>query len=466
MARLIWGAATDPGRVRTGNEDNLSASPTMFAVADGMGGHQAGEVASLIVTQHLEREANSSDPIDLVRAIHEANQAIFDGANTNINQRGMGTTITALAVVTWPLGTSPEANQGSAGGTEMFVLANVGDSRTYLLRDDQLRQLSEDHSYVQALVNEGHITPEEARAHPRRNIVTRALGIEDVVEVDSWSLPIVRGDRYLLCSDGLVDEVEDAVISEILIRYTDPQTAADELVATANANGGRDNVTVVIVDVVEGEERADSTGEIDMTAIAANIGENLGADMPGTITAEMPVIVTDPAPDDTQDLSSDYIEKPAPDADSGAATTIRRSGSTPRLTLGRFLAAVGVGAVIVVSLAVFAAYARSGYYVAFNDTEHVTIYKGHSGGVLWFDPTVESPTALSRNILDEASIALVEDRRRFSGLKSAQEFVGERLTTTTTTTIATTTTTTTTTTTIAADPENAEEEQPSRTGGP
>jgi serine/threonine protein phosphatase PrpC len=435
MAELIWGAATHPGQIRTGNEDNFWASPTMFVVADGMGGHQAGEVASLIATQHLQQVGDSPDPTDLVRAIQDANLAIHLAATNNVDQQGMGTTVTSLAVIADP--TTPDA--------EKFVLANVGDSRSYLLREGRLSQLSEDHSYVQALVNEGHITIEEARVHPRRNIVTRALGIEDDVEVDSWILPIVRGDRFLLCSDGLVDEVDDAAIAEILIRYTDPQAAAEELVDVANANGGRDNVTVVIVDVVDGDDPSDTTGEIDLTSLAA------------TITEELPMVPTSDLPD----------EALAPVALAASAATPR--SRSPRLTLGRFLSAVAAGAVIVVSVAVFAAWARSGYYVAFDDGEQVTIYKGRAGGVLWFDPTVESPTALNRDLLDEASIALVEDQRRFNGLKSAQEFVGERLSTTTTTTTTMTTTTTTTTTTIPDDNEdaensaNSEEEQTSRT---
>ena len=243
---LAWGAATDPGRVRTGNEDAMVAEPMVFGVADGMGGHQAGEVASAIAATTLrERLRHGAASVDLmVAAVVEANAAIFQGAHTNPDQRGMGTTLTALAAMP---GAVPAR----------LVVANVGDSRTYLLRDGRLRRVTVDHSYVQELVSTGHISEAEARTHPRRNIVTRALGIEPTVKVDTTVQPLVKGDRYVLCSDGLVDEVEDNEITDLLLDHTDPQAAAEALVDAANAHGGRDNVTVVVVDVLEGDASPD-----------------------------------------------------------------------------------------------------------------------------------------------------------------------------------------------------------------
>jgi hypothetical protein len=164
----------------------------------------------------------------------------------------MGTTLTALAVLTTP------------DAAPRFALLNVGDSRTYVLRNGRLRRVSIDHSYVQELVSTGHITELEARNHPRRNIVTRALGIEPTVRVDTWVLPLVKGDRYLLCSDGLVDEVEDGEIAALLHEFSDPQAAAESLVARANDNGGRDNTTVLVVDVLEGDEPALDTVDIEV----------------------------------------------------------------------------------------------------------------------------------------------------------------------------------------------------------
>ncbi len=243
MAALVWGAATDAGRVRDTNEDSFVAEPKVFVVADGMGGHQAGEVASELAAttlrDRLQAGAPSADVV--VAAVVEANAAIFQTAHNNAAQRGMGTTLTAIAVM------PPDE-----GRPEQFAVVNVGDSRAYLSRAGELTRATVDHSYVQELLATGHITEQEARAHPRRNIVTRALGIEPSVRVDSWVLPVVRGDRFMVCSDGLVDEVDDDEIKQILDTNAQPQAAADALVAAAVHNGGRDNVTVIVIDVVDG----------------------------------------------------------------------------------------------------------------------------------------------------------------------------------------------------------------------
>jgi serine/threonine protein phosphatase PrpC len=251
---LVWGAATDAGRVRQGNEDSYVAEAMVFGVADGMGGHQAGEVASAIAAGTLrDRLAAGATSVDVaVATVVEANAAIFQGAHSNVEQRGMGTTLTALCVLTTP-DVAPR-----------FALVNVGDSRTYVWRNGRLRRVSIDHSYVQELVSTGHITEAEARNHPRRNIVTRALGIEPNVRVDTWVLPLVRGDRYVLCSDGLVDEVEDNQISAILATNAHPQAAADALVEAANHNGGRDNTTVIVVDVLEGADPLADTVDLEL----------------------------------------------------------------------------------------------------------------------------------------------------------------------------------------------------------
>ncbi len=242
---LAWGAATHTGMVREENEDAYVAETKVFGVADGMGGHQAGEVASAIAAKILQDRLPNGASVDLmVAAVVEANSAIFQAAHTHAEQRGMGTTLTALALI--PVNTPARV-----------VVANVGDSRTYLLRNGRLRRVTVDHSYVQELVNTGHITEAEARSHPRRNIVTRALGIEPTVKVDTWVQPLAAGDRFVLCSDGLVDEVDDDDIARVLDANPDPQSAADALVTVANNNGGRDNVTVIVVDVLDGAVFAD-----------------------------------------------------------------------------------------------------------------------------------------------------------------------------------------------------------------
>jgi len=283
---LAWGAATHTGRVRTENEDSFVAEPMVFGVADGMGGHQAGEVASAIAASTLrDRLIGGAHSVDVaVATVVEANAAIFQGAHNNAGQRGMGTTLTAMVVLT------------DGGSQRRLALFNVGDSRTYLMRGGRLRRVTIDHSYVQELVSTGHITEYEARSHPRRNIVTRALGIEPNVRVDTWVLPFVQGDRYVLCSDGLVDEVDDLEIAELLVTNPGPQAAAEALVAAANEHGGRDNVTVVVVDVLEGDEVPHETAdlEVDLAWDDADAPDRLidaEAGAPAAaITATLPVV--------------------------------------------------------------------------------------------------------------------------------------------------------------------------------
>ncbi len=249
-----WGAATDVGLVRTGNEDAYVSEPMVFGVADGMGGHQAGEVASDIAAGIIrDRLGTGASNVGVVVAsVVEANASIYQAAHASADHQGMGTTLTALVVM-----------RADESNVARFALVNVGDSRTYLLRNGELHRATVDHSYVQELVNTGHISEDEARTHPRRNIVTRALGIEPTVRVDTWLVPMVHGDRFILCSDGLVDEVHDDDIAEIAVAITDPQVCAEQLIAKANASGGRDNITVVVVDVLQGVEPTAADGDIE-----------------------------------------------------------------------------------------------------------------------------------------------------------------------------------------------------------
>lgn len=240
MVSIRHGVATDTGNLRQQNEDAYVATDRLIAVADGMGGHNAGEVASSMAVSMLLQHAEHtfSSVSELVELISEINSAIHREATSTNGQRGMGTTLTAAAVV------------ADSEAPHVFV-ANVGDSRTYLLREGELRQITVDHSYVQELVHEGVLTPEEARQHPRRNIVTRALGIDSRVDVDSWTIPLLPRDRFLLCSDGLVDEVSVTDVTKTLQQIPDPQKTARQLVEMAKSSGGRDNITAVVLDVVD-----------------------------------------------------------------------------------------------------------------------------------------------------------------------------------------------------------------------
>lgn len=239
MIHASWGASTDVGRIRDGNEDSYIAVEGLFFVADGMGGHSAGEVASAIAVKTLEVEYRATpdglpDEDRVADAVSTANRAIFREAIEDPTKAGMGTTLTGLVV--------------SDALAHKIVVANVGDSRTYLWRHDELRQVTKDHSHVQSLVDRGAITRAEARVHARRNIVLRAMGIEPHVDVDTFPMEVEDGDRFIMCSDGLVDEAADDEIESEIRQATDVQDLADRLVNLANRNGGRDNTTVVVVD--------------------------------------------------------------------------------------------------------------------------------------------------------------------------------------------------------------------------
>jgi protein phosphatase len=239
MLTLNWGSATDVGRVRNQNEDSLWASESLFLVADGMGGHAAGEVASGLAVTEIGRIAESS-PLqaeDITIAIWRANEAILRAGHERGDRFGLGTTVTGVAVV-------------SAEGDDQWAVFNVGDSRVYRFIEGQLSQVTVDHSEVQELVTAGHLRPEEARFHPRRNVVTRSLGSDPPPIADLWVLRPRAGDRFLVCSDGLTGELEDAEIEQLLAEFSDPQEAADALVRAANAAGGHDNVTAIVVDLV------------------------------------------------------------------------------------------------------------------------------------------------------------------------------------------------------------------------
>jgi serine/threonine protein phosphatase PrpC len=236
--RLSSFAGSDVGRMRSGNEDSYFCGQTVFAVADGLGGHQGGEVASAAAVEPLARldGRQFTDPGEaaeaLATAIREANEAILDRAAGDPALYGMGTTVTAAAVA----------------GDGHIQLAHVGDSRAYLLREGALDQLTTDHTVVGELVRRGRLTPEQAAIHPERSILTRAVGLDPRVPVDLPDpLELRPGDQLLLCSDGLTEAVDDDQIAELLSATPDGNAACRSLIDAANDAGGPDNITVVLV---------------------------------------------------------------------------------------------------------------------------------------------------------------------------------------------------------------------------
>jgi PPM family protein phosphatase len=236
---LRYAAKSDVGRVRQGNEDSYLVQEPLFVVADGMGGHLAGDVASRMAVDVLMHDLDTRTDVDreaLVSAVQHANEVIFEESQNNPDLSGMGTTCTAVYL----------------NGREARI-AHVGDSRAYLLRSGTLSQLTDDHTLVNRMVKEGRIRPEDAERHPQRSIITRALGVDSSVKVDYKTLDLNGGDRLLLCSDGLTSMIDVSTIKRVLGESDDLDGAAERLVHLANEAGGEDNITVVLVHVLDGE---------------------------------------------------------------------------------------------------------------------------------------------------------------------------------------------------------------------
>lgn len=251
MPELSWAARTDIGRHRKNNQDAFLAQSPLFAVADGMGGHAHGEVASAWAIKGLQELPTGYQRTELLEAVRDTHRQIHDFAA----DAGKGTAGTTLTGVSF---------EGQRPG--WVLVFNVGDSRTYRLRDEALIRLTHDHSVVQELIDNGTISSEQAEVHPDRNIITRSLGDGSRLEIDWDQHEAQVGDRYLICSDGLTKEANDPEIESALSEAHDPETAVETLVELALNRGGRDNITVVVVEVksLEAASSGDSTGvEVD-----------------------------------------------------------------------------------------------------------------------------------------------------------------------------------------------------------
>ena len=324
---------TDAGKVRRNNEDALlvgeGRDETLFAVADGIGGFEAGEVASSIAVRVLE-DLEPGTPFEA--AIQEANRQILAVSRGDEKLSGMGTTVVA-------------ARFGGTQQRPVAEIAHVGDSRAYLLRGEDLRPLTEDHSLVAELVRSGDLTRDQAAEHPQKNLITRALGAEEEVDVDTTVLPVEAGDRILLCSDGLSDMVPEARISEILADSPDdPETPARRLLSAALDAGGTDNVTVVVVDVREQVPREDHSGDTrEMPAVGRSAGRHEG---PG------------PSPTRASRRPKKTRRK-------------RKSGD-----FGRFVRGLAVVLVVVVALTPAYLWGASRYFLGLDKGGEVVAYRG------------------------------------------------------------------------------------------
>ncbi len=419
--KITHGATTHSGQVRKENEDALLVEGRLYVVADGMGGHNAGEVASAMAIKSLQAAAGGiTDEASLNAALDKANEVIYEESMTNHVHHGMGTTIAALVMT-----------------DDSVVVGNIGDARIYRWHEGNLSRITKDHSYVQELVDEGIISLEEARVHPRRNIVTRALGIDGEVEASTSTLPITMGARYMLCSDGLVDEVTDAEIAAILNRHSDAQQAADALVAAANAAGGRDNVTVIVVDVADTADTSGEDGLSEASSDSHRSAQRSSEEPPAPVVAETPPPST---------------------------TAPKR-----KIGIGAILFWTGLVGIVLAVLVVFAAYGRTGYFVGY-DGQDVVVYKGRPGGVLWFDPTVEAKTTLTEDDLTDELAEEIAGNPTFSNAAAAQKYVNsvrdevQPIPTTTLPEITTTTVPETTTSSSTSTVADSVVESPTTTG--
>jgi protein phosphatase len=334
---------TDPGRVRRRNEDAFVVDPPLFAVADGMGGAQAGEVASRLAAAAFReyREADELAPEERVRAIiKEANRRIYDRARTDSEVSGMGTTVTAALLT-----------------DGRVVIGHVGDSRAYRIRNGRLEQLTDDHSLVADLMRSGRLTAEEAEGHPQRSVITRALGTDPDVDVDTLVIEVEAGDLFLLCSDGLSTMVSDSEVLQTVERAATLDEAARDLVRAANTGGGEDNVTVVLF-------RLDPEEAIEETLVAPVAGADAveseqESDLEDTLTGLPPV-----APATTVEPAA--APEPAPE---------RPRRRRPRWRRRILWAALGLGFVALLLGAALYGLSRA-YFVGADENGSVTVYQG------------------------------------------------------------------------------------------
>lgn len=447
MTTLRAGSATDVGQIRSNNQDTalVVEGADLYGVADGMGGHQGGEVASAMAVELTGEHATEPSLESLKAAVRLANRAIFEKAGSDRDLHGMGTTLVAVQVVDGPDG-------------DEIAWVNVGDSRVYLMRDDKLLQLSFDHSLVEDLVRDGQLTEDEAAVHPQRNILTRALGIDVDVDVDGSTVLPYTGDRFLLCSDGLFNEVTPDQMTSVLRRLADPSEAASELVRLANEGGGRDNITVVVVDVVDDGGRAE--------AASALLAKDPTSVIPGVVPGPDQTDVK-PAPRGVEaepvfagqrsslpDAGDDY------GAESDDLFNTLDSARTRRVTWRVVAFVVLLLVVIGVVIGAIGYTAQKTYFVTLNG-DKVVVYQGKPGGVLVFDPKLVETTKLDAADVPAAVRPALEKGKEFSSRSAVDRYLlnlneqiteANEVTTTTTSTSTTTTTTPAGVTTVTTGP--------------
>jgi PPM family protein phosphatase len=373
-------AGTDTGRQRRANEDSLLARPPLFVVADGMGGAQAGEVASRLAVEAFEHGLqDSAEPEAALAALtREANARIHELSHSHAEQAGMGTTLTAVYV-----------------GERDVSIAHVGDSRAYRFRDGELLRLTDDHSLVDELLRQGRLTPEEAEEHPQRSVITRALGPEGAVEVDTRSFSGRGGDVYLLCSDGLTTMVAEDRVAQELREGGALRETGEALIAAANEAGGRDNITVLLLRLEELDTSAapatEQTAAVRAPTDGAGVGELLARERPSAVVPDPERRGAAPGSAAPGSAARGALAEPAAATPmTGAAASApavrrrrpRQPAPAPGPSRRRRLRArrAGALAVVVAILALLGAAAyvalQSVYFIGTNDRGLVTVFQG------------------------------------------------------------------------------------------
>jgi protein phosphatase len=361
-----YAEATDTGLVRQSNQDAIYVDDSLAIVADGMGGHAAGEVASEMTIELLRSGFAGDQSVEgLYNAINAANISVLNDARENPNHFGMGTTVIAIGLTVDDEGvTSP-------------TLCHVGDSRAYQLRDGALRLLTDDHSVAEEWVRMGRLTPEEAAVHPRRHQLTRGVGVEDTIAVDVMSVHALKGDRLLLCSDGLSNELDSDTLARLASAPFTLEESVTQLIEAAKEAGGRDNISAVLL-------------EFDDISVASRPIQR-------TISSTTP-----------------------PVAKSAAVTTVRRRKNRRLTWRTPFVAAVLIG-VVVGAYFILQWYAYSTYYLG-NDSGVVAIYQGQPGGVLWFKPSLLVDTGYNVKTLRPGDQAALNQSISEPTLKAARHY--------------------------------------------
>jgi len=365
MIEYKSGASSDVGRVRPVNQDRYLLGEDIFAVADGMGGHVGGEVAAQLAVDVL-KDAFEKDKTSngLLNAVKEANLAVWNKGLDDISLRGMGTTLTAGVLIK------------EKADSLLLVLAHVGDSRAYLLRGSKLVKLTDDHTLIEELLRRGKINSAQALHDRRRHTLTRALGIEPDVAVDLKQVRLLPGDRIILCSDGLTNEVSEKEIASTLAKGQDPAKVAADLVALARAHGGNDNITAVVI-VIEKTDRQD----------IQNADKSLSADG----------VLLDKNARKKQVIYETDVTEPRE----------KKENVPSALSFKTILFFIVLGAIIITAMLVIRVYASDAYFVGVYKGK-VAIYSGEPDGVFWFSPKLVSVSNVNVQSLSPTEASAVQ----------------------------------------------------------